>query len=191
MKRLFNNVVSIVFTFLRFSLIKIFHWNTFHFRPVERFSPNTDIYFMGSGKITLGKSVRAHTLVRLRVGNNATLTIGDNSSFNYGCIITALNNIYIGKGVEFGPNVMLFDHDHDFRVEGGLKSNKFVSGDISIGDYTWIGANTIILKGTNIGSNCVVGAGCVLSGNYPDNTLIVQKRETTTKEIISNNKSLY
>ena len=52
-----------------------------------------------------------------------------------------------------------------------------------IGKNCWIGANTIILKGTIIGDNCVVGAGCVLKGKYPDSTIIIQKRITETKPL--------
>lgn len=184
MKRFVNNAISIAYTLIKFSLIKIFHWKTFNYHLFERFSPNTDIYFIGKGKIILGKAVRAHSLVRLRVTNKATLTIGDNVSFNYGCMVTAQNNIHICSGVEFGPNVMIYDHDHDFRAKGGLKANKYKSGSVIIGENTWIGANSIILKGTKLGSNCVVGAGSIISGEFPDNTLIYQRRETTTKEII-------
>lgn len=40
----------------------------------------------------------------------------------------------------------------------------------------WIGANTVILRGTVIGRDCVVGAGSVLKGVYPAGSVIVQKR---------------
>jgi len=43
----------------------------------------------------------------------------------------------------------------------------------------WIGANTVILRGTTIGDNSVIGAGCVLKGEYPAGAIIIQKRETT------------
>lgn len=32
--------------------------------------------------------------------------------------------------------------------------------------------NTTILMGARIGSNCVVGAGSVVTGNFPDNVVI-------------------
>lgn len=32
--------------------------------------------------------------------------------------------------------------------------------------------NSIILKGTTLGENCIVGAGSVVSGNFPDNVVI-------------------
>lgn len=183
MIRLRNNIISVIYSLLKFLLIKICHWKTFKFYIIERFSPKTHIYFMKNGKLTLGKYVRAHTHVRLIVCNNAILIIDDNVAFNYGCMVTAKNFIHISKGVEFGPNVLLYDHDHDFRVPGGLKANKFKSGSIEIGENSWIGANTIILKNTKLGANCVVGAGSIISGTYPDNTLIIQKRETTAEDI--------
>ncbi len=37
----------------------------------------------------------------------------------------------------------------------------------------FIGINAIILMGTKIADNCIVGAGAVLSGNYPSNSVIV------------------
>lgn len=56
---------------------------------------------------------------------------------------------------------------------------QYKTGSVEIGNNVWIGANTVILRETKIGDNCVVGAGCVLKGDYPAGTVIVQKRETT------------
>lgn len=50
---------------------------------------------------------------------------------------------------------------------------------MNIGKNCWIGANTVILRGTTIGDNSVIGAGCVLKGEYPAGAIIIQKRETT------------
>lgn len=185
MRRLRNNIISVIFSLLRFCTIKIFHWRTFRFHLIERFSPNTHIYFMGNGRITLGKHVTAHTHSRLMVGNNASLIIEDNVRFNYGCMVTAKNYIHIRKGVGFGPNVLIYDHDHDFRVDDGVKAKKFRTGRVIIGENSWIGANTVILKDTILGANCVVGAGSVIKGTLPDNSLIIQKRDTITKEIVT------
>ena len=44
---------------------------------------------------------------------------------------------------------------------------------IHIGDNCFIGCNSIILKGTKLGSGCVVGAGAVVSGEFADNSVIV------------------
>ena len=183
MKRFCNNVISVAYSIIRFSFIKLFYWEQFHYQMIERFSPNTDIYFIGRrGKIVLGRKVRAHSLCRLRVIGNGVIDIGDNATMNYGCMVTARGFIKIGRGVEFGPNVLLYDHDHDYKCEGGLKAGKYKTGTIEIGENSWIGANVVILKNTKLGRNCVVAAGCVLGNcEYPDNTVVYQKRETQTK----------
>lgn len=178
MKRHFNNIISVVYTFFRFCLIKLFRGKNFNFHYIERFSPNTQLYFLGRGKITFGRKIRAHSYVRFKVINGGVIEVGDNTSFNYGCMLMAMESIKIGKGVEFGPNVLIYDHDHDFKVPEGLKGNKYKKNKVTIGDNCWIGANSVILRGTRIGENCVVGAGAVIKGCFSDNSIIIQKRET-------------
>lgn len=48
---------------------------------------------------------------------------------------------------------------------------------VKIGNNVWIGANTIILRGTEIGDNYVIGAGCVVKGKYNKGSVIIQKRK--------------
>ncbi|WP_370519657.1 DapH/DapD/GlmU-related protein [Adlercreutzia sp. ZJ242] len=72
-----------------------------------------------------------------------------------------------------------------FAQGGGLKDGVFCCDDVVIGENSWIGANTVILRGTIMGKNCVVGAGCVIKGSYPDNSIVIQRRETTVKEIVN------
>jgi acetyltransferase-like isoleucine patch superfamily enzyme len=43
---------------------------------------------------------------------------------------------------------------------------------IQIWNRTFIGANTTILKGTRIGNDCIIGANSVVSGEFPDNTIV-------------------
>lgn len=43
---------------------------------------------------------------------------------------------------------------------------------ITIGRNVWVGLNAIILKGTEIGDNSVVGAGAVVRGKFPANCVI-------------------
>lgn len=41
-----------------------------------------------------------------------------------------------------------------------------------IGDNVFIGVNSIILMGAHIGNNCIIGAGSVVGGVFPDNVVI-------------------
>ena len=92
--------------------------------------------------------------------------------------IICRNQITIGEGTILGPNVLVYDHDHIFDKEHGVNRTEFITSTISIGRNCWIGAGSIILKGTVIGNNCVIGAGSVIKGIVPEGTLLIQKRQT-------------
>lgn len=115
---------------------------------------------------------------KLRVRKGGMVQLGKNFSMSNRCLITAYESVVIGDDVQLGPDVKIYDQDHDFRAPGGLKAMKFKTAPVKIGNNVWIGANCIILRGTEIGDDCVVAAGSVIKGKFPANTVIVQKRAT-------------
>lgn len=177
MRRVLGNIISIMYSFVKFFFMKLFFLKSFSYYFIERFSPNVVVRISRKGFLKLGKKVRVHSGSKILMSSDGKLSIGDNCRINYNCFITCRHSIIIEKGVEFGPGVLVYDHDHDFRAEGGLGARKYKCAPVTIGENSWIGANTIILRGTNIGKNCVIGAGCVVKGDVPDNTVLVQKRE--------------
>lgn len=176
-----KNVISVLFSLVKFTFVKFFRFKRFHFYLIERFSPATMINIWPDGILKLGKKVSAHSGTKLSVTREGMLCIGDRVAFNYNCIVTCRKKIMIGRDTTLGPGVLIYDHDHDFRSCEKKNSNVFKMEDVVIGENCWIGANTVILRGTKIGDNCVVGAGCVLKGEFPANSVIVQKRETFVK----------
>lgn len=187
MKRFLKNLLSVLHSLIYFSITKVFHWKTFQFRLIERFSPSTEVTLVGPyAQINLGNKVTAHTGVRLKSMLRGRLLIEDQVRFNYGCMVMCREYVRIGIGVGFGPNVLIFDHDHDYRVHDGVGpgATKFRTGFIEIGERSWIGANVVLLRNTKIGKNCVVAAGCVLGNcDIPDNSLVYQKKDTQIKVI--------
>lgn len=178
MKKYIRAGICITFTFIKFCLIKIFHGKKFEFCIIELFSPLTEVEISSKGKLSVGKIVKTRSGSKLRVRKSGIMSIGNNTSLNHGCIITCHEQIKIGNDVQFGPNVLVYDHDHDYRTQDALKNLKFITSPVEIGDNVWIGANVVILRGTKIGDNCVVGAGSVIKGTYSNNSVILQKRDT-------------
>ncbi len=43
---------------------------------------------------------------------------------------------------------------------------------ITLGDNVYVGMRSILLPGTRVGSNCVIGAGAVVRGELPGNTVV-------------------
>lgn len=169
---------------LKLMLYKLFHWKQMSIGFKTIAYPSLNIQLSRNGRLEIGKKVSIRRNCELNVRNNALLHIGQNSFLNSNCLITAHKKIHIGDNVEFGPNVMIFDHDHKYN--NGYEAKEFESDEIIIGNNVWIGAGTIILKGSKIGDNSVVGAGSIIKGEYDDEQLIYTKREILSRKIARN-----
>jgi len=98
---------------------------------------------------------------------SARIVIGDNCGFS-SPVFSSRSQIIIGNRVMIGGNVRIFDHDyhslnHEFRKEQKQDALHVKTAGITIGDDVFIGTNSIILKGVNIGARSVIGAGSVVS----------------------------
>lgn len=177
------NVISTSLTIMRLSIKKAWYPRNIYFCGVQRFSPNVVVDTDRKSKITFENRVSVHSGGRVTATSGGELSIGHNTSFNVGCILTCRKKISIGANVMFGPNVLVYDHDHVMDAIDGAKGPAFNLGEIVIGDNSWIGAGSIILLGTHIGKNCVIAAGSVVKGDIPDNTVLIQKRVNTYKGV--------
>lgn len=131
----------------------------------------------GGGELRIGKCFKMRSNSHIRVRGKGRLEIGNDVSLNYGDMIVCHESIKIGNNVQLSPNVLIYDHDHDFRAKDGLKKLLYKTTPVEIGNDVWIGANTVILRGTKIGNNVVIAAGSVVKGVVEDDTVFVQKRE--------------
>lgn len=138
---------------------------------------NTHINGTSKSRVVFEGNVRFEDNVAVAARESGIVRFGKNIFLNSGCKIICHEHINIGDNVQMGHNVIIVDHDHDFKCEGGITEGKFKCSPIEIGDNVWIGASTVILRGTIIGNNTVIGAGSVIKGVYPDNAVITQKRE--------------
>lgn len=128
------------------------------------------------GQVTLGTDVSLQTNTHLVVLNGANACIGDSVSFNRNCILICRKEIQIGNHVEFGPNVVIYDHDHVYGGDG-IVAGEYKCTPIIIEDNCWIGSNVSILRGTKIGKGSVIGAGCVIKGDVPPHSLVVSENK--------------
>lgn len=106
---------------------------------------------------------------------NAKIKIGNNVGMS-GVTIYARENIEIGDNTLIGGNVKILDNDfHPLDINDRKTNNieKIKSKPIKIGKNCFIGVNAIILKGTDLGDGCIVGAGTVVSGKFEPNSVIV------------------
>ena len=157
-------------------LTKLSHPTSFSGPLISLVSPLTEITMDRGAKLKIGKKFKMRDGAKIRVRKGASCIIGNNTAINCNNMIACRERIEIGADVQMSPNVQIYDHDHDFRVPGGVKAGKYRTAPVKIGDNVWIGANTVILRGSEIGDNCVIGAGCVIKGKYKEGSVIIQKK---------------
>lgn len=168
--------------YIRFSVYKVCGVQI-AFSKRNHFGKHVSLYFDKGSKVSLGKDIGLRNNVCVSVRGNAELIIGNNVFLNNGCQVIAHDRIILSDNVRCGQNTMFFDHDYDYKAQGGCASKQYKCSPITVGEGTWIGAGCIILRGTEIGKNCVIGAGTVIKGKIPDNSVVIQKRENEIKEL--------
>ena len=133
-------------------------------------------------RVTLGDRVESDGRVFITTGYSSQLNIGSGVYFNDGAVISCLGKIDIGENTLFGPGVKIFDNNHRFSREEGV-SRECTAGCITVGRSCWIASDVVLLKGANIGDNCVIGAGCIIRGKVPAGSLVTRSGEQTTRPI--------
>lgn len=124
-----------------------------------------------AGALSIGRDLALQRGTRLAVRSGARLRLGDDVFIGHNSVIVCRDSIVIGDGVLLGPNVVIFDHDHDIASKD-LRSS-FVTGAIEVGDGAWLGAGVAVLRGVRIGSGAVVGANSVVTRDVPPWTISV------------------
>ena len=80
--------------------------------------------------------------------------------------------ITIGNDVTVTGGVTVLAHDFSYSVLNEVYGvMPQVHRETKIGNNVFIGREAIILMGSDIGDNCVIGAGAVVSGKVPSNTV--------------------
>lgn len=106
--------------------------------------------------------------------------LGEGCNIMTGTVIT--NDIKIGKGVLINLNCTI-GHDTPVGDFVEMSPGVHISGNCKIGDFSILGTNSTVLPKVTIGKNVVVGAGCVVTKDVPDNSLVVGVPGKVVKEL--------
>ena len=171
-------------------------------------NPLIDKKSNGDVKINLDQAFLNELIKRVATDNGSGYTIGELSykdantvlfkirnKLAHGDYVVTNNNIIFEENGKKGIvnidklSIMIVELDNsirDYKSKGKINGDRFVTDDIIIGNNVWIGANSIILKGSEIGNDCVIAAGTVVNGKFEENTLIYNKKELIGKKFQKN-----
>lgn len=125
--------------------------------------------------VFIGNNVRIYPGMRLELTEeNARLVIQDNVSIGQGFhAVSYEGDLVIGENTTISGNVFISNVDHDYK-EIGVHSldQQMLYSDTLIDSNCFIGYGAVILPGTKLGKQCIVGANAVVKGAYPDYCVI-------------------
>lgn len=124
-----------------------------------------------------GYHINMHSPCKLMADKKGSqITIGRNCRI-HGTSIHAEKKILIGDRVLIAANTQIMDsngHETSFNQPVLRLSKRDEPKDVIIGNDVWIGANVIVMKGTQIGDNVVIQAGSIILPHsaFPSNSLV-------------------
>ena len=100
------------------------------------------------------------------------IEIGDRSGIGINCVIPS--NTKIGNNVNMGPNVYILERNHAFeRTDIPMQEQGYMPAKrTTIGNDVWIGRQVIMTPGRTIADGTIIGAGCVLSKDFPPYSVV-------------------
>lgn len=108
----------------------------------------------------------------LYVDYGFNLSVGDNFFANYDCKFLDAGRITFGSNVFIGPQCGFYAVNHP--LDAALRNSGVETGiPITVGDNVWFGGSVTVCPGVTIGSNVVIGAGSVVAGDIPSDSLAV------------------
>ena len=126
--------------------------------------------------------------------NNLSGYLHIGSRCHIGIANTLIGPISIGNAVITAQNVTISGLNHNYQQpETPIRDQGVTTRQVTIGDDSWIGANTVILPGVTIGKHCIIGAGSVVHQSVPAYSLavgnpsrVIKKFDNTTQKWIKN-----
>ncbi|KHK99461.1 hypothetical protein LK09_02085 [Microbacterium mangrovi] len=136
-----------------------------------------DLTFDGdNGTLILGAGTRDGAIrASIRVGQDSTITFGDNVTMTSTSTISAVE----GTSITFGDDVMIAS-GNQFRADDGHAVYDVVTGgrvnksrSITIGSHVWFAYGACALGGSVVGDGSVIGFNALVTGRIPNNVIAV------------------
>lgn len=133
----------------------------------------------GPLRIIIGDNVRIvdrTTFSGLKLLDNPTLEIGDGSSISHGVAILVAKYVRIGKNCMIGSKLITDNPGHSIRFKENRVREYFTEDEVApviIHDDAWLAADSMIMRGVEIGQGSIVAAGAIVTQSIPPFSIAV------------------
>lgn len=120
-----------------------------------------------------GKGCVISAFTKIKV--SGPFIMGRRVQISSGCFIGAgAAGLTLGDDVLIGPSCTIVTGHYRFdELDVPLQDQGTVSRGVRIGHRVWVGANSVVLDGADIGDNAIVSAGSVVQGRVPPNSVVL------------------
>lgn len=123
--------------------------------------------------VTIGDNVKIAKHCSIYGSENNILEIGNNSYVGMFSILNGYaKKICIGENVSIAQNVNIMSDSGPNASEEMQKYFPMLSGEVTIGNHCWIGANVVIMPNVTLSDFCVVAANSFVNSSFPPYSVI-------------------
>lgn len=137
-------------------------------------------------RVVFGESSQGRVLPNTRIApstcieHESKLQLADHVFIGHFCFIEASGGVAIGEGTQITHHVSIVTHSsHRAQrllgrayVDWNGPKPGWIAGPVAIGPYCFIGPHSLLEAGTTLGRGCIVRAGSVLRGSFPEFSVI-------------------
>lgn len=133
---------------------------------------------MGKKGIVIGYSTSIGAYSHIKVSGSLInlgdgIEIGNHVGIGEFAHIGGAGGVLIGDDTIIGAYFSVHPENHRFDdIDQPIRLQGVTHQGIVVGNGCWIGAKVTLLDGTKIGNGCVVAAGAVVRGEFPNNAVI-------------------
>lgn len=114
-KKYLRAAIRVATTNLRLGFGKLLHGSNLKFNPVTCLALSDGIELSARSMVDFGSRLRTRGHCSFNIQGDGNLSFGNGVFLNSGCQFNCRSSITVGDCCEFGPNVLVYDHDHIFR----------------------------------------------------------------------------
>jgi acetyltransferase-like isoleucine patch superfamily enzyme len=133
---------------------------------------------IGKNGIVIGSATSIGSFSLLKVSGTFValgkgITIGSNVGIGEFAHIGGAGGVNIGDDTIIGSYFSVHPENHNFDdISIPIRLQGVTHKGIRVGKGCWIGAKVTLLDGSKVGDGCVIAAGAVVKGEFPDNCVI-------------------
>lgn len=158
--------------------VKFSHFNRVSFGAYLKLGEGVRISGLGKKGVKLGDKVGIGAYSRVIASTSLShigegIEIGNNVGIGEFAYLGGGGGLKIGDDCIVGQYFSCHPENHNFSdAQTPIRLQGVTRQGIEIGKDCWIGSKVTILDGAKIGSHCVIAAGSVVRGSFPDHSII-------------------